>query len=54
VLVIAAPGAGALAMAWLIGFYAILTGALLFGLGWRMHRAARHQPLRPAAAVGGR
>ena len=54
VLVIAAPGAGALAMVWLVSFYAILTGGLLFGLGWRMRRAARHQPLRPAAASGGR
>jgi uncharacterized membrane protein HdeD (DUF308 family) len=54
VLVIAAPGAGALALVWLVSLYAILTGALLFGLGWRMHREARHQPLRPAAAAGGR
>ena len=52
VLVIAAPGAGALALVWLVSLYAILTGALLFGLGLRMYRSARHQPLRPAAAAG--
>lgn len=52
-LVIAAPGAGALAMVWLISFCAILNGVLLFGVGGRMRRAARRQPLRPAAAGGG-
>ena len=51
-LVIAAPTAGALAMVWLISFYAILTGVLLFGLGWRTRRAARQEMLRPMAAGG--
>jgi uncharacterized membrane protein HdeD (DUF308 family) len=54
VLVIAVPGAGALALVWLISAYAILTGVLLFALGFRLWRAARDQPLRPAAAAGGR
>jgi uncharacterized membrane protein HdeD (DUF308 family) len=31
------PGAGALGILWLIGFYAILFGVLLIGLGWRIH-----------------
>lgn len=53
VLVIAAPGAGALALVWLVSLYAILTGVLLCGLGWRMLRAARHAPLSPAASAGG-
>jgi uncharacterized membrane protein HdeD (DUF308 family) len=53
VLVIAAPGAGALALVWLISFYAILTGALLFGLGLRAWRAARQRPFQRAAAAGG-
>jgi len=53
VLVIAAPGAGALALVWLVSLYAILTGVLLFGLGWRMQHA-HQQPLRPAAAGGRR
>lgn len=52
VLVIAAPGAGALAMVWLISFYTILAGVLLFGVGWRMRRAAPQQTSRPAAAAG--
>jgi uncharacterized membrane protein HdeD (DUF308 family) len=54
VLVIAAPEAGALALIWLISFYAVLTGLLLFGLGLRTRRAAREQPLNPAPAAGGR
>jgi uncharacterized membrane protein HdeD (DUF308 family) len=53
-LVIAAPGAGALALVWLISAYTILTGVLLFGLGLRMRRAASPEPLRPAAAGRGR
>ncbi len=32
------PLAGALAVTWLIGLYAILFGALLVGLGFRLHR----------------
>jgi uncharacterized membrane protein HdeD (DUF308 family) len=52
VLVIAVPGAGALALVWLISFYAIFTGALLFALGWRTRRALRQEMLRPAVAGG--
>lgn len=54
VVVIAAPPAGALALVWLISFYAILTGALLFGVGLRAWRAERQAPFHPAAAAGGR
>jgi uncharacterized membrane protein HdeD (DUF308 family) len=54
VLVIAAPGAGALALVWLVSFYATLSGVLLFGVGWRMRRAAHHQSSRPAAAAAPR
>ena len=36
VLLIVAPGAGALAVAWLIGFYAILFGITLIALGFRV------------------
>jgi hypothetical protein len=32
------PLAGALAVTWLIGLYAILFGGLLVGLGFRLHR----------------
>src|SRR5512133_3680565 len=34
------PGAGALAVTWMIGGYAILFGALLVGLGIRLHQWA--------------
>jgi hypothetical protein len=40
-------------LVWLISFYAILTGALLFGLGLRAWRAARQRPFQRAAAAGG-
>jgi uncharacterized membrane protein HdeD (DUF308 family) len=54
VLVIAAPAAGSLALVWLISFYAIFSGLLLFGLGWRTQRAAHQIPLRTAASGGRR
>ncbi len=38
VLVFAAPGAGALALVWLIGTYAILFGILLIGLSLRLRK----------------
>ncbi len=42
------PGAGALAVTWMIALYAILFGALLVGLGFRLHRwadIAAHHPV---------
>jgi uncharacterized membrane protein HdeD (DUF308 family) len=54
VLVIAAPEAGALAMVWLISFYAVLSGVLLFSLGLRARRAARQETFRRPVAAGGR
>ncbi len=41
------PGAGALALIWLIAFYAIFTGTLLVALGLRL-RANRHQLSYPS------
>lgn len=38
VLLLLFPGAGALAVVWMIGAYAIIYGALLIGLGVRLHR----------------
>ena len=40
------PGTGALAIVWLIGIYAIVFGAMLLGLAWRL-RSMGQQP-RPA------
>jgi uncharacterized membrane protein HdeD (DUF308 family) len=47
VLLFAFPGAGALAVVWWIGAYAVFAGALLVGLSLRLHRlgqAGRHTP----------
>jgi len=41
VIVFLRPGAAALALVWLLGVYAIIFGALLVGLGFRMHHARR-------------
>jgi uncharacterized membrane protein HdeD (DUF308 family) len=40
-LVFARPGAGALALVWLVSLYAVVTGALLLGLGLRMRTLGR-------------
>jgi uncharacterized membrane protein HdeD (DUF308 family) len=40
-LVFARPGAGALALVWLVSLYAFVTGALLLGLGLRMRALGR-------------
>ncbi len=44
VLVFLFPGAGALALVWLIGFYAILSGALLLAAGFRARSWTREHP----------
>lgn len=46
------PGPGALAVTWLIGGYAIVFGALLVGLGVRLHRFIRiaDHPMSPERA----
>jgi uncharacterized membrane protein HdeD (DUF308 family) len=41
VLVLRSPAAGAMAVLWLIGGYAIVFGVLLIGLGLRLHRWTR-------------
>jgi uncharacterized membrane protein HdeD (DUF308 family) len=53
-LVIAMPQAGALALVWLISLHAVVTGALLLGLGLRMRRAARGNAPRGPVPAGGR
>lgn len=39
-LLVISPGAGALALTWIIGFYAILSGALMLGLALRIRQLA--------------
>jgi uncharacterized membrane protein HdeD (DUF308 family) len=44
-----APGAGALAVAWIIGAYAITFGAVMLVLGFRLRGAGRSVAVGPAA-----
>lgn len=44
VLMLARPGAGALAVAWIIGWYAMLFGVLLVVLGFRLKGLASRMP----------
>ena len=46
VLLFASPAAGGLALLWTIGVYAIVIGAMVFGLGVRITEAGRHGTLR--------
>jgi uncharacterized membrane protein HdeD (DUF308 family) len=54
VLVAIFPGAGALAITWLIGWYAIVFGVLFLGAAWRVRQVALRTEVRftgrPAAA----
>jgi uncharacterized membrane protein HdeD (DUF308 family) len=54
VLVLAAPGAGALALVWLISLYAVITGVLLLSLGLRLRRAAHGGTVHAAVPASGR
>jgi uncharacterized membrane protein HdeD (DUF308 family) len=46
VVLVIAPRSGALAVTWLIGFYALVYGVFLLGLAWRLHQLE--------AGIGGR
>ena len=41
ILVFLFPGAGALALVWMISFYAVLSGILLLAAAWRARKAER-------------
>jgi uncharacterized membrane protein HdeD (DUF308 family) len=47
----AAPGAGALALVWLIAAYAIIFGVLLIALAFRLHGLGQHQGQHQAMGV---
>lgn len=52
VLLMAYPAAGAVAIVWLVGVYAIVFGGLLCGLGMRLRRWARtHEGVMPTGGV---
>jgi uncharacterized membrane protein HdeD (DUF308 family) len=47
ILMVMFPGAGALALVWLIGLQALVAGAFLFALAFRLRRVNRqHRPVR--------
>ena len=48
IILVVAPVAGALAITWLIGFYALLLGMMLLGLVWRLR--SRHAQIDVRAA----
>ncbi|MFC7692501.1 DUF308 domain-containing protein [Paeniroseomonas aquatica] len=48
---VAAPGPGLLALIWVVGIQALVAGALLCWLGWRLRRVA-HDPHGPALGRG--
>jgi uncharacterized membrane protein HdeD (DUF308 family) len=55
-LLVITPGAGALAITWLIGWFAVVFGAVLLALAWRLHKLEatiaprQRHTTRPAAA----
>jgi uncharacterized membrane protein HdeD (DUF308 family) len=53
ILVFVFPGAGALAMVWMVSFYATLTGVLLLALAIKLRGAAKSGGKRPEAGPKG-
>jgi uncharacterized membrane protein HdeD (DUF308 family) len=49
ILMIARPGAGAVAVVWIIAAYAVFFGTLLIALGLRLRRMAGAPALEPSA-----
>jgi uncharacterized membrane protein HdeD (DUF308 family) len=47
---LAAPGAGAVAVIWLIAIYAVVFGVLMLGVAWRLHGLTSRRPTATSAA----
>jgi len=50
ILLFVQPGAGALAVIWLIGIYAVLYGIAMLGLAWKLHSVHEHSSHAPPSA----
>ena len=50
ILLLVQPAAGALALVWLIGLYAVIFGVGLLALAWRLRGLAEHMPAVPSRA----
>ncbi len=50
-IVVFKPGAGALALIWLIAFYAVFVGVLMIGLGIRLHGLKKSRPREAGATA---
>ena len=44
ILLLVQPGAGAVALVWLIGLYAVLFGSCMLALAWRLRGLLEHMP----------
>ena len=51
-ILVIAPGSGALAITWLIGWFAILDGVLHLALAWRLRKIARTRRSSPSGEAG--
>ncbi len=50
ILLLRHPGVGLIALAWLVGVYAVVFGAIQIGAAFELRRGLKQRPTRPMAA----